>query len=494
LFLFTGGTVATVVSAFASIVITRFLGPDGYGLYSICLIVPGLFLLFADFGVNSALVKYLAQFRVEGEKARVASLIRNGFLFKLLTSLFLFLICFLFSDFLAVYVLGRPGLGFLVRFVSLLVVFQVLFVCLRSVFVGLDRMEFSAAISVLQSVVKVVLATLLIVLGFGVFGALAGHVASFVVAGVVGSLIVYRVYREYVEQSSGLGSEFLRDLKFMVRFGFPLFSSSLLLSFLSQFQMLVLAWFTSDFEIGNFRAASNFLSLLSVLVVPISTALFPAFSKFNLEDEGSEVERFFLFSVRYVLLILVPVALFVGVVSRDLVFLVYGRSFVSAPFYLTLLVVMYLYMGVGMVVGGFLNGIGRTDITFRLSLLRFLVAVPLVFVLTMFYGVLGLIVSMVVSRFLPLIYGLRIVVWRFGMRFDVSGVLKIYLASFLSAGLSFFAASCFSLFGYLVDLFLTFAVFLFSYLVLAPVVGAVGEGDINNLGVFLVGLGCWLLL
>ena len=80
---------------------------------------------------------------------------------------------------------------------------------------------------------------------------------------------------------------------------------------------------------------------------------------------------FFLFSVRYVLLVLVPVALFVGVVSRDLIFLVYGRSFVSAPFYLTLLVVMYLYMGVGMVVGNFLNGVGRTDITFRLNLLRF---------------------------------------------------------------------------------------------------------------------------
>jgi len=133
------------------------------------------------------------------------------------------------------------------------------------------------------------------------------------------------------------------------------------------------------------------------------------------------------------------------------------------------------------VVGNFLNGVGRTDITFRLNLLRFLVAVPLVFVLTMFYGVLGLIVSMVVSGFLPLIYGLRIVVQRFGIRFDVRCVLKIYLASLLSAGLSFFVTSLFSPFGYLVDLFLSFAVFLFSYLVLVPVVGAVGEGDLNNL-------------
>jgi len=324
LFLFTGNTVATVVSAFASIVITRLLGPDGYGLYSVSLIVPGLFLLFADFGVNSALVKYLAQFRVEGERSKVVSLVRNGFLFKLLMGLFLFLICFLFSDFLAVYILGRPDLGFLVRLVSLLVVFQVLFVCSNNIFVGLDRMERSAAISVLQSVVKVVLAPLLIVLGFGIIGALVGHVASYVVAGVVGSLIVYRVYREYVEQGSRLVSEFLRDLKFMVRFGFPLFSSGLLLSFLSQFQMLVLAWFVSDFEIGNFRAASNFLSLLGVLVVPISTALFPAFSKFDLNSEKGELGRFFRYSLRYILLVIVPASVLVALVSRDLVYFVYG--------------------------------------------------------------------------------------------------------------------------------------------------------------------------
>ena len=81
LFLFTGSTVATVVLAFGSIVIARLLGPDGYGLYSVSLIVPGFLLLFGDFGVNSALVKYLAQFRVEGEKARVASFVRSGFLF-----------------------------------------------------------------------------------------------------------------------------------------------------------------------------------------------------------------------------------------------------------------------------------------------------------------------------------------------------------------------------------------------------------------------------
>jgi len=100
LFLFTGSTVATFVLALASIVIARLLGPDGYGLYSVSLIVPGLLLLFADFGVNSALVKYLAQFRVEGEKNRVASFVRNGFLFKLSVGCLLFWFRFSFRIFL----------------------------------------------------------------------------------------------------------------------------------------------------------------------------------------------------------------------------------------------------------------------------------------------------------------------------------------------------------------------------------------------------------
>ena len=89
----------------------------------------------------------------------------------------------------------------------MLIVAQILFSTCNSVFVGLDRMELSAAVSVVEAVVKVVLAPLLIVLGFGVVGALVGHVVSYVVAGLLGVLVVYRVYREY--SNPGLRFDFL---------------------------------------------------------------------------------------------------------------------------------------------------------------------------------------------------------------------------------------------------------------------------------------------
>jgi len=57
------------------------------------------------------------------------------------------------------------------------------------------------------------------------------------------------------------------------------------------------------------------------------------------------------------LLVIVPVSVLVALVSRDLVYLVYGSQYSLAPFYLTLWVLTYLYMGFSLVVGSFLMGL-----------------------------------------------------------------------------------------------------------------------------------------
>jgi len=107
--------------------------------------------------------------------------------------------------------------------------------------------------------------------------------------------------------------------------------------------------------------------------------------------------------------------------------------------------------------------------------------VPLGLLLTMFYGVIGLIVSMIISGVTSSMYAVLVAVYGFGMSFDVKNVVRIYLAAFLSAIPVFVVVSCFSLFGCLVNLFLAVLVFVGVYLVLVPVVGAVKEEDINNL-------------
>ena len=57
---------------------------------------------------------------------------------------------------------------------------------------------------------------------------------------------------------------------------------------------------------GNYYAASYFSVLLTFVSIPISTALFPVFSKLKPEKEPDLVKTVFASSVKYTAVLLVP--------------------------------------------------------------------------------------------------------------------------------------------------------------------------------------------
>ncbi|MGQ9468429.1 MAG: hypothetical protein ACUVTD_01165 [Nitrososphaerales archaeon] len=64
------------------------------------------------------------------------------------------IICFIFSDTFATYILNRPKMGFLVKIASFLILFQTVFTALNSSFIGLDKTEGSALIMNAQAIIK----------------------------------------------------------------------------------------------------------------------------------------------------------------------------------------------------------------------------------------------------------------------------------------------------------------------------------------------------
>ena len=122
--LFVGSFVSLFVMAAGSILVARMLSPSDYGLYGVSLILPDLFLLFSGWGIDSALIRFLARYRAEGDRGMIRVLERVALLFKFGVGGVLSLALFLSADFLAAVLLRRPGAGGLVRLASLLVLFQ----------------------------------------------------------------------------------------------------------------------------------------------------------------------------------------------------------------------------------------------------------------------------------------------------------------------------------------------------------------------------------
>jgi len=478
-FLFTGNAFQLIILAMGSIIVARLLGPENYGLLSLSLVIPLALIGLIDLGVNSALTRFSAKLRVEGKAQLVADMLKSGFLLKLLTGIAMSAACFSFSDALATQVLNRPGMGFLLRLASSLILFEAIFTTLNSAFVGLDRMEGSALIMNAQSIAKTTLSPLLVVLGFSVVGALTGHIVSYLVASLAGSLIFYKYYKGLGKSSN---TSFLSNIEVMLHYGFPLYLSTLIPIIRGQYQTIILAFFTSNIEIGNLHIATNLSSVMNVLILPLAV-LFPAFSKVNLDS--NELKKAFELAVKYTALFIVPATVLVVTLSKDLVYTLYGHTYSSAPAFLSLYILIFLYAGAGSIVIIYLfSGIGETGTVFKCNLINLLVFLPLAPLLTMLYGVPGSIVALLISGLISLAYGLFIAAKKIHVKPDFKASSRIYLSSFLST-IPVLAFLYVSPFNGLPNVLISGSLFLLIYLTLAPLTGAITHTDLENLKLIL---------
>ena len=436
LILFLGDAASTIILAVGSILIARFLGPEYYGIYSITLAVPAIIISLIGLGLDSAVVRFSARYRSEDRPEQLLSLIKSVTAFRLALGFIVWLLCFLYSDFLASTLLNRPEAGLYIRLSSFLIIFQTLFSLLYSLYVGLDRYDVGAAVKLSMSIVKSTSAPLLVVAGLGVFGAVMGHVLGFAVSAMVGISLLYlgpyRTLKSVIGDGVEGGGSFVRDLKTIISYGLPLYASSLILLLADQYRLILLAHNASDLEIGNFQAAGTFASLLVVISAPISMALFPAFSK--LDPAGEEVRKAFQYSVKYTGMLIVPAALFTILMSRSLVEIVYGNKYLLAPLFLSLYTVVYLYSAFGSIVlSSFFNGIGETGINLKATLAYVIPFLPLSIILTSMLGVLGLILSILVSSFLGVVYGVYTAKNKLKAPISLKNSARILIASGVAA-------------------------------------------------------------
>jgi O-antigen/teichoic acid export membrane protein len=477
-FLVAGNILSAVIQAIGVFLLARLLGPDLYGAYTLSLVVPMLFMQLVDLGVSQGLIKFSASLKVKGEKAKIATFIRNGLLFKLFISLAFLCFAILFSDFLATYAVNRPSIAFYMRLASLSIVFYAVSDTAVSAFIGLDRAEYSALTINVQALVKSTLSILLVALGLSLSGAITGVVAGALASAFTGLIILLKFYKTLNDpKENGIG--FKEIIKTIVGYSFPIYLSALLIQSVSQLQGVILSMYVSDADIGNFRASSNFITLLSLLIGPIATALFPAFSK--LESDNNELKRFFAITIKYVTLIVVPASTAIIIFSEQLNLIIYGPKYVSAPTYLMLQAPIFLLAGLGyQVLNSLFNGANETKTTLKMCSITFLIFILLSPPLTMQLSVPGLIIALLASNLAATLYGAYKAKTMFKVEYPYKTLLLIYAASALSA-LSAYITLQITPFPTVPNFATAASVYLITYITLLPLMKAITKQEIEEI-------------
>jgi O-antigen/teichoic acid export membrane protein len=459
-FLFSGTALSSIILAVSVIFLGRFMGPELYGQFSLVIVVPTFLMLLTDLGISAGVTKFTASFREEGKTAEVATIIRRGMLLRLAIGVALALLTVIFADYFAL-LINRPELSVYIQLVAFSVVFHVVYSTANSAFVGLDRSEYSALITNVQALSRASLQIGLVLFGFSITGALIGYVGGLLVASVLGVFLLVRFFK-HVGRGTTVGQHrFSETFKKLFRFGMPVYASVVLVGLFPLFQQVVLAFFSSDAAIGNFRAAYNFASLLLIILTSISTALLPAFSK--LESSPELVNMFFKRVTKYTCLIIVPSIIFLILFSTPIVELIYGTEYHSAPFFLSLSCLPYLLVGIGyLTLNSLFTGLGKTTWLLKVTLLNFIFLLCLSPILAQAFDVTGVIIANLISSIVASIYSLHVGLRYLKISFDVRMLLKIYTVATFSTFpvLTFnFFFPLSSLFALVFGLLIYFAVF-----------------------------------
>jgi stage V sporulation protein B len=486
--IFVGKVLSTVLLAVGAIIVGVFISETDYGLYSIALIPSTTMILFISLGVNVAMIRYCARYRATNQKNKLRKLIISGLAFEVTMGIVLTLISFLISNSIASSIFDQQNSAFLISLASFIILSTSLLSPAQAIFVGFERMDLHGFTLVCQGI-SYFLCPLLVYMGYGALGAVVGYTLSFFVAGLIAIILVYLVIFRKLKSDDKTNSTVFQTLKPMLRYGFPIAITSIFAGVLLQFYNFMMGRFCDLAMIGNYRIATNFAIVLTFFTLPISTVLFPTFSKLDASKEPQLLKKVFASSVKYTALLLIPATLAVMVLSEPLINTIYAGKWSYAPAFLTLVVITNLFSIFGNIsLSNLLTGLGETKIWLKLNILTLCIGIPLAFTLIPTLKIVGVIICTVVSGVPSMFIGLRWIWNHYGTKADFYSSAKIFAASSLSALATYTSLNVIAAVAW-AKLALGLILFLAVFLVVVPLIGAINQGDINNLRVMFSGLG-----
>lgn len=479
-----GLVISTVISSVGTIFIGNLLGDAQYGLYTIALVPPMLISNFRDWGINAAMIKYSAQYKAESKSVRIRSIFAAGIVFETVLGLALTVIGFVLSGFIAS-LYNNAELIPLLQVSSFTILTGALLATAQAAFVGIERMELNSVTLIFQSIIKTSVILLLVIYGMGPLGAVLGYSIAFLVAGIIGVLLMWILYKNLSKPSS---LQIKATVKTMFNYGLPLSIAAIIASFQLQFYNFILPIWVPDNLVGNYGIATTFVVLVNFFAMPITTILFPAFSKLDVRKDHDALKNVFQFSVKYASLLVVPAAAIVMVLAKPGIGVLFP-DYTTAPLFLTLLAINHLLTVAGSLsVVNLLNGQGQTKFNLKLALLTAAIGFPLSALLISQFGVVGLAVTMVVAGIPSHIIGLIWLKKNYGVTVDWMSSTRILFSAALASAVTYVLLSVFVLSNWLA-LIVGAIVFLGSFVLAVLLTRAINRMDISNLRDMMGGLG-----
>lgn len=306
--------------------VARIISPSGIGKVAFVNSVLSYFIYIATLGIPSYGLRECAKLR--NDKEKLSKTFQELLIINLVSTMFAYILLFI-----------------VIISVNKLYNYKILFLIMSSqiflnsigvewLYQALEEYSYITIRSVFFKVIGVLLTFILIkspddILLYGfltIFAASANYICNFI---NIHKYITFKKFKNY-------------NLKKHFKPIFSLLTASIIISIYANFDIVMLGFISSEYEVGLYNAALKIKSILLSLSTAITAVMIPRISYYIQKKDEKGINKLLIKSLQISLLIAFPVCIYCLVFSKNILLFVCGISYIEAENTLKLLMILIL--------------------------------------------------------------------------------------------------------------------------------------------------------
>ena len=391
-----GNFAANLTQALVGVFIVRLLQPENYGIYALAFSLSGFIAVFLGFGAQGAATTLLSEAYAQDNREKVKEIL--AFLVKITFILTVpIFIGALFVPWLAGIFYNNYKIGIYAAMLLIATAIGSTFFPFAMMALQITRrirtmtvLAFSAQFS------RSIFTLLLIIGGFGVLGAMVGHLLSAIIILFVSIILWGRVSKHFsIFPSVRKLISNIKDapIKKYLGFSFWVTADSNIANLYNVLPIMLTGIFVTASEVTFFKLAFGYINLALTLLSPISALLNVEFPKMKVEEGGRDkLLRNFTRSSLYSLLF--SITLTIGaIITAPFVFrILYGTNFTPSIKYVAGLFFYGATMGMGVGFGPMWRAINKVKISIIINIITLSIGIPMGIFLIKNFGLWGTVI------------------------------------------------------------------------------------------------------
>ncbi|PLR67930.1 lipopolysaccharide biosynthesis protein [Bacillus sp. UMB0893] len=356
-------------------IITRYLSPEEFGIYSMFKVIAGLAFSFIGIGINGAITKIY----YEKKKDELATYIANSFFLVTINSIFMFIIFGAFPGFISsASQIPQSWLWSVILVSYGKVLFQVTLVIWQ-----VQNNPFKYAVfQIVQTIVNFALNLWFVMaLYLNWQGAILAETLAFMIFGIIGLGTLYK--NGWVNFKLNL-----EDLRHLLKFGAPLIPHAIGMYIITASDRILITNMVGVAETGLYSVGYQIGMIIMILQDSFNKAWVPwLFS--NLKNNKQDVEVKIVKFTYFYFVVIIAAALLLALIAPWLISVMAGPEYQSSYQFVIWLAIGYAFNGMYKMVTNYIFYVGKTHYLATVTFLTAIINLVLSYFFIKIWGAVG---------------------------------------------------------------------------------------------------------